>query len=879
MFIGYDHHTKGYRVRIGDKVVVSRNVHFVEGKNGAITICRNSRENQSLPSDEVITSAPADHPTDEDECGDVDIPTTSNPFEVLSNPDDNAGDEATTSSQQPRTTVPEQATSTTTSQRLPQVINKTWATARDVENAPTPSSGTRARSRQVLRMLMGYPVKVPTSKTGGKANKRAADRPPPLSREERLQQRNARKEALQVVQEDEMVLESASEVTDVMEVEVGGGVMPTQESSEECGCSESETVCELPAPHPTGEGDLGDECEPDSASVSVAYVVEQTAVSRAACESKREQLLRGTGSSEHDVHTRQGKAQFFDQVKGNSAEEVVGVECNADEDIVPSASLAFLQACLASPVGVKFCKINVPSNYREARQSEQWEFWEAAMNEEKDSLDAHECFEYVERERGKKVIPVHWIYSAKVDEHGNVTRYKARLVAQGCRQILGVDVDEVFAPTSSFGARRVLLAKAAQENLEVHQVDIKTAFLNGELEEEVYVTQPPGFENGGSQVCRLKKALYGLKQAPRAWYQTLDGVLEKHGFSSCMSDAGIYVTKDTTEPMYLVLFVDDMLIMCKNLERVLAFKETIAHEFAIHDLGEVSDFLGCRIVRDRERRVMYMSSVGKIDALVEKFGLSGDTRPVETPMSKSFLPTAQASVSEEGVGSGLPLEPGHRYCELIGSLLYLANTTRPDIAQAVGVLSRYRGTPTTAHMNEALRLLRYLKGTREYALQLGGSKVPLEGFVDADYAGDLDTRASTTGFVFRVYGGSVAWGSKKQSATANSTVEAEFRAASHAVKEAIWLRGLLEELQFDVWKIPLYCDNTGCIQNLKNPVNSKYTKHVAVSFHHARTAVIQGQVDIKYIATQANVADIFTKPLVPVLFKQHCRTLGVMERE
>jgi hypothetical protein len=213
-----------------------------------------------------------------------------------------------------------------------------------------------------------------------------------------------------------------------------------------------------------------------------------------------------------------------------------------------------------------------------------------------------------------------------------------------------------------------------------------------------------------------------------------------------MSDAGIYVTADADEPMYLVLFVDDMLIMCKNLEKVLAFKKEIAQEFAIHDLGEVMDFLGCRILRDRERRLIYMSSVGKIDALVEKFGLSGDTRPVETPMSKSFLPTARTGDSGEGVGAGVPLEPGHRYCELIGSLLYLANTTRPDIAQAVGVLSRYRGTPTSAHMNEALRLLRYLKGTREYALKLGGNHIPLEGFVDADYAGDLDTRASTTGF-------------------------------------------------------------------------------------------------------------------------------------
>jgi hypothetical protein len=316
--------------------------------------------------------------------------------------------------------------------------------------------------------------------------------------------------------------------------------------------------------------------------------------------------------------------------------------------------------------------------------------------------------------------------------------------------------------------------------------------------------------------------LYGLKQAPRAWYQKLDATLEKHGFKACMSDAGIYVSEPSGEaPMYLVLFVDDMLMICKDIKRINAFKEAIKGEFAIHDLGEVKDFLGCQIVRDREHKQLYMSSSMKIDALVESFGLGGETRKVETPMSKSFVPTSQSVEQNLAEGAGITLEPGHRYCELIGSLLYLANTTRPDIAQAVGVLSRYRGTPTTAHMQEALRVVRYLKGTRDYTLKLGGSSTPLVGYVDADYAGDIDMRASTTGFLFQVYGGTVVWGSKKQSATANSTVEAEFRAASHAVKEATWLRGLLEELHVPVWRTPLFCDNQGCIQNLKNPVNSQ----------------------------------------------------------
>ena len=334
---------------------------------------------------------------------------------------------------------------------------------------------------------------------------------------------------------------------------------------------------------------------------------------------------------------------------------------------------------------------------------------------------------------------------------------------------------------------------------------------------------------------------------------------------------------ESGDPVYLILFVDDMLIMSKSLEKVTDFKRAISSEFSIHDLGEVKDFLGYQIVRDREQRVMYMSSGLKIDALVEKFGLDGDTRAVETPMQRCFVPTREPFDPETKGGSGTPLGPENRYGELIGSLLYLANTTRPDIAQAVGVLARYREVATTAHWQEGLRVVRYLKGTREYALKLGGSSVPLEGFVDADFAGDVDMRASTTGVVFKVYGGAVVWGSKKQQATATSTVEAEFRAASHAVKEAIWLRGLLQELHVPVEGVPLYCDNTGCIQNLKNPMNSKYTKHVAVSFHHARTTVILGQVDIRYINTADNVADIFTKPLVPGVFKGHRETLGVID--
>ena len=457
-----------------------------------------------------------------------------------------------------------------------------------------------------------------------------------------------------------------------------------------------------------------------------------------------------------------------------------------------------------------------------------------------------------------------------------MTRFKARLVAQGCRQVPGIDVNEVFAPTSSFGARRAFLCKAAFEDLEVHQLDIKTAFLNGELEEDVYVSQPPGFENGDKNtVCYLNKSLYGLKQAPRAWHKKLSTVLGDFHFEACMSDAAVYVQREDPEsPVYMLVFVDDLLIASKKLSQVEWTKERIKDIFAIHDLGEVQDFLGCVITRDRENRVFYMSNTLKIEKLVDEYGLSGETRSVSVPMSKDFADTSRDA--SDG-GAGTPLEAGNRYCALIGSLLYIANTTRPDIALAVGVLSRFRCTPTTSHWNEALKVLRYLKDTKEWKLTLGGKETELEGYVDADYGGDLDCRRSTTGFVFKVYGGPVIWGSKKQTATTTSTVEAEFTAASHAIKEAIWLRGLLEELDVPVKRVPLFCDSSGCIQNLKNPLNSKYTKHLAISLHYARQSIALGQVDMHYINTELNMADILTKPLVPVLYKRHRESLGVVK--
>jgi transposase InsO family protein len=607
---------------------------------------------------------------------------------------------------------------------------------------------------------------------------------------------------------------------------------------------------------------------------------EERAAHRNAVRSELEQAqVRTEDGSEEQRHALE-RDESLEQDEGSHHTDHAESEGQDGEgdDVEPSCANA--RSSLNIPEDWKHSSVSVPKNMREARASPQWQFWQFAMQEEKDSLDANNTMEYVRRPVGRRVIPVHWIFSLKTDSHGNITRFKARLVAQGCRQISGVDYGEVFAPVSSFGARRAILCKAAQEDLEIHQVDIKTAFLHGVLEEEVYVTQPPGFENGDvNTVCRLVKSLYGLKQAPRAWHKKLSEALSKWGFKPCKSDAGVFKSnewKDCT--IFLPTYVDDLLIICKDLRKVTWLKEQLKLVFEIHDLGEVKDFLGCEVTRDRKERVLYMSSTKKIEELAAEYGVTGLEKPVSTPMGKDFLQTAQAHTEDdEGVsGAGVPLEPGHRYCELLGSLQYLATTVRPDIAQAAGVLARYRNSPNTSHWNAAIRVVRYLLSTKAFGLRLGGSHSPCEGFVDANFAGDLDDCHSTSGFVFKVYGGAVTWASKKQHVVATSTVEAEYMAASVAVKEASWLRSLLEEFEIPVSGLPLHCDSTGCIHNLTNPVTSKYTKHISVLFHYAREQILLENIQLMFIRGESNLADMFTKPLLPEVFRKHREALGVV---
>ena len=511
--------------------------------------------------------------------------------------------------------------------------------------------------------------------------------------------------------------------------------------------------------------------------------------------------------------------------------------------------------------------ISEPSCLEEALASEQAELWRQAADDEMASLLANNTWELETVPPGVKPIPVKWVFKLKRDASGNVERYKARLVAKGFRQREGIDYEEVFAPVSKYTTVRATLARAAALDLEIHQLDIKTAFLYGELEEDVWVQQPPGYESGSPDMaCHLRKSLYGLKQAPRVWYGKLSQALEAMGFQPSSADPALFI-KPGPPSVYLLTYVDDILVITSDKKALDSTKSKLLTTFEGRDIGAASFFLGMDIKRDRQARSLSLGQSRLTTDLLEKYGMT-ECKPLSTPLSTA------AKLTKDGE----PLDTAaHGYSQLIGSLMYLSVCTRPDISQAVGALARYMAAPTTAHWQAAKGVLRYIAGTANFGITFQGDN--LEAYCDADYAGDLDTRRSTTGYVFTLGGGAISWSSRLQPTVAASTTEAEYMAAAYAIKEGLWLRTLLNDLGMELDTITIMADSQSAIKLLKNPVFSMRSKHIDVIYHFARERVTRKDVTFKYISTNKMAADALTKPL-PAAKLEFCRTtMGVASME
>jgi transposase InsO family protein len=507
-----------------------------------------------------------------------------------------------------------------------------------------------------------------------------------------------------------------------------------------------------------------------------------------------------------------------------------------------------------------------PQTYEEALSSSEAKQWRAAMDEEILSLQDNNTWKLVQPPPDSKPIPVKWVYKAKLDQHGQINRYKARLVAKGFRQKEGVDFDEVFAPVSRYSTLRALLSTVAAKDLELQQLDIKTAFLNGQLEEQVYTEQPPGYQSGPpGTACHLQRALYGLKQAPRVWHKRLSEQLDSMQFQPSQADAGLFTKESPQGSIFLLVYVDDILIAAATIDSISTVKQEIAAAFEARDLGDATHFLGMTIARDRPKRTLKLSQLQMTEKLLETYQLR-NCKPRSIPLSPA------TEMSKE---AGDPLQQTEQYTHLVGSLLYLANCTRPDISQAVGVLSKYMKSPTTVHWQSALGVLKYLAATRQQGIQYGGCAAGLVGYCDADFAGDLDTRRSTTGYVFTLNGGAVAWASKRQPTVAVSTTEAEYIAAALAIREALWLRQLLADLGQPHKTVQMCADNQSAIKLLKNPISSMRSKHIDIVYHFARQHIAQQHIQVTYTPTARMLADMFTKPVPTAKLKTCCEGIGV----
>ena len=405
-----------------------------------------------------------------------------------------------------------------------------------------------------------------------------------------------------------------------------------------------------------------------------------------------------------------------------------------------------------------------------------------------------------------------------------------------------------------------MLGIATSMNLEVEQLDVKTAFLHGDLEEENYMEKLEGFIDKGNDqlVCKLKKSLYGLKQAPRQWYRKFDSFMTDHGYSRTTSDHCVFVKKyPNGNFIILLLYVDDILIVGQDMSKISKLKSELSKSFAMKDLGLAKQILGLRIVRGRSLGLIWLSQGKYIKKVLESFNMD-KAKPINCPLAGHFkLSSSQCPTSDEEKNE-MQKTP---YASVVGSLMYAMVCTRPDIAHAVVVVSRFLSDSGKEHWATVKWILRYLQGTSKMSLCFGKGEPILDGFTDSNMAGDVDSQKSTSGYFITFVGGAVAWQSRLQKCVALSTTKAEFIAITESCKELLWLEKFLQELGLKQERYVLHCDSQSAIHLSKNSSFHSRSKHIDVRYHWIRDVLNDKLLQLEKVHTDENTADMLTKAL------------------
>jgi hypothetical protein len=503
------------------------------------------------------------------------------------------------------------------------------------------------------------------------------------------------------------------------------------------------------------------------------------------------------------------------------------------------------------------------SSFDEAKGVKEWD-------DDMNALIKNQTWDLVPKPKEVKPITCKWIYKIKSRANGSVDRYKARLVACGFSQKYGEDYDETFSLVAKMTSVRVVISLVAHHEWKLWQLDVKNAFLYGEIDKDIYMEQPYGYISQAhpEHVCKLKKALYGLKQAPRAWYGKIAEYLQFCGYLASNSNSSLFVKKQSKVHVIVLLYVDDMIVTGNNDEEITKLQIELSIRFEMKDLGELSHFLGLEV--SSLMGGIFVSQQGYAEKLVGRFGLNR-SKWCSTPLDANIKLRCK---------EGKLLPDPRPYRALVGSLIYLT-ITRPDIAFSVGLVSRYMQAPRKPHLEAAKRTLKYVYSTLDMGLFYKKKGViELYGFSDADLGGDLDDWKSTSSYVFSCGSSCVSWCSKKQDSISLSTTEAEYKVASLAAQECVWLRRLIEDIYSSIHKPTIiYGDNQSALKLTTNSVCHARTKHIEIEHHFIREKVLMGSIEVLEVRSKDNIVDIFTKSLSKGPFEFLREKLGIISRK
>jgi len=565
------------------------------------------------------------------------------------------------------------------------------------------------------------------------------------------------------------------------------------------------------------------------------------------------------GRSQRQRHAP-GFYKSYNEGKVNSAIAYEAPQQNEQKPTDPDINMAHLiQYAMATAAG--------PGTLKEALAGPHAKEWATANEDEISMLKRLGTWKLVPRPKDSPVIPTHPILRLKTGSNGEILRRKVRWVAGGHRQTKGVNFEETFAAAAKISSIRVILALAASWDWDIDQIDVVGAYLNAELEEEVYMEVPHGVltEKDGDKVAKLLKGMYGLKQSGRIWHRKLTGIFSELGFERSAIDHSMFYRSRDGERLLIPVSTDDMVVAGNSRKSIDQFKSELGRYLEITDLGEIRWLLGFEVRRQRSERTISINQCAYIESIASRFQLL-DSKPIHTPIDPGTILDASQCPDKA-------IE--HPYREACGSVLWPAIISRPDVSFAIGLLTQFMQNPSEEHWKAIRRVIKYLHTTKNLWLTFGGPNAQILGFTDADWASQAH-RHSISGFAFKIGCGAVTWSSRKQSIVALSTAEAEYVAAAHSTKEALWFREFLGEFS-DVVKGPidLNCDNQATIALSKDNKFHSRTKHISIRHHFIREAVENEHIAVHYVPSSENVADVFTKALPRPKFEYFVERLGL----